>query len=81
MATSPKKPAINRTFPPDRAAWEAAVETLEILTGRRGDKITVPALTTLTFSSPPTQAECQALYQYTNRVRDALEKVIVRLDT
>ena len=75
-----KKPAINRTFPPDRGAWEAMVENMEILTGRRGDKLTPPKLSTLTFSAAPTQAEVTALYQYVNRLEGLLAALVTRLD-
>jgi hypothetical protein len=54
---------------------------LEIILGRRGNRITIPAEQALTFSSTPTQAECEALLAYTNQVRSALEQVITRLDS
>lgn len=54
--------------------------TIELITGRRGNRIAVPPAQTLTFSATPTQAECEALYSYTNDVRDSLEKIINRLD-
>ncbi len=76
-----KKPAIDRTYPPSRDAWNAMVETVEILTGRRGADIAAPALTTLSFSNPPTQAECQALYQYVNRVRATCEAILTRMNS
>jgi hypothetical protein len=78
---SGKKPAIDRSYPPSPAAWGAVVETLELLTGRRGDAISTPALTQLTFSNPPTQAEVTALYQYVNRQRAALEALLTRLNS
>ena len=73
------KPTINRTYPPDRATWSSVVELLEIIVGRRKNKIEVPALTVLTFSNPPTQAEVQALYQYVNRVRESVASLLERL--
>lgn len=73
------KPTINRRFPPDRGAWSSAVELLEIIIGRRDNKIEAPVLTVLTFSNPPTQAEVQALYQYVNRVRGAVAALLDRL--
>jgi hypothetical protein len=54
--------------------------TMEILTGRRGNRIEAPKFQRLTFSETPTQSECQALYSYTNAVREALEQVISRMD-
>jgi len=75
-----KKPTISRRFPPDKQTWEAVVELLEILTGRRKNKLDAVALTPLSFSNPPTQAEVQALYQYTNRVQAGLAAIAGRLD-
>jgi hypothetical protein len=69
-----KKPGIPVGTPP----WLKTM--LEILTGRRGNRITLPAFRTLTFSAPPTQAECEALYAYINSVRDSLEQLISRMD-
>jgi hypothetical protein len=54
--------------------------SLEILEGRRGNAIEIPAQQTLTFSSTPTKAECEALYAYVNSVRDATEAILNRLD-
>jgi hypothetical protein len=73
-ATHIKKPGIPVGTPP----WLKIM--LEILTGRRGNRITLPAFRTLTFSAPPTQAECEALYAYINSVRDSLEQLISRMD-
>jgi hypothetical protein len=53
---------------------------VEILTGRRGNRIEVPKFQQLTFSQTPTQAECEALYSYTNAIRATLEQVIARTD-
>lgn len=54
---------------------------IEIILGRRGNKIAVPPLQNLTFSATPTQAECQALYSYLNTVRDSVDQLINRLDS
>lgn len=54
--------------------------TLEILTGRRRNKIAVPPAQTLTFSASPTQAECEALYAYVGEVRSSLESMVRRFD-
>jgi hypothetical protein len=54
--------------------------TLEILCGRRKNKISVPPPRTLTFSSPPTKSECEALYAYVNDVRNSLQSLIERFD-
>lgn len=73
-ATYIKKPGIPVGTPP----WLKTM--LEILTGRRGNRIALPAFRALTFSAPPTQAECEALYAYINSVRDSLEQLISRMD-
>jgi hypothetical protein len=69
-----KKPGIPATAPD----WLRT--SLEILEGRRGNAIEIPAQQTLAFSATPTKAECEALYQYTNTVRDAVESILNRLD-
>lgn len=71
---------LSRIFPPDRGWVNSITENVEILSGIRGVKITLPVLTTLTFSSPPTQTEVQNLYAYVNRVRQAVDEIIKRLD-
>lgn len=73
--TTGKKPGI----PADAPAWLKT--TLEIMLGRRGNQITIPAQRTLTFSVIPTKFECEALYAYTNDVRNALEQIIKRFDS
>lgn len=73
--TGLKKPGI----PNDTPAWLKT--TIEIVLGRRGNRIEVPEQQTLTFSSTPTQAECEALLNYTNTVRSSLEQLINRLDS
>jgi hypothetical protein len=73
-ATYIKKPGIPVGTPP----WLKTM--LETLTGRRGNRIALPAFRALTFSAPPTQAECEALYAYINSVRDSLEQLISRMD-
>ena len=70
-----KKPGI----PTGTADWLKTF--LEIIVGRRGNKIAVPAAQDLTFSATPTQAECEALHAYTNEVREAVNKIITRLDS
>lgn len=70
-----KKPAI----PDGTPVWLRT--TLEILCGRRKNGISIPPARTLTFSSPPTQAECEALYAYVNEVRTALDRLLTRLDS
>jgi hypothetical protein len=72
--TSVKKPGI----PTGTPEWLKTM--MEILTGRRGNRIEVPKFQQLTFSETPTQSECEALYSYTNTVRAALEQVISRMD-
>lgn len=58
----------------------AAKENIEVMTGRRKNKITVPTIQTLSFSSTPTQAECAALNSYVNAWAQALKSLIARLD-
>ncbi|SOD42350.1 hypothetical protein [Nitrosovibrio sp. Nv4] len=75
VSTAIKKPGI----PVGTAPWLKTL--LEILTGRRGNKITVPKFEELTFSTIPTKAECEALYSYVNSVRSSLESLINRFDS
>jgi hypothetical protein len=70
-----KKPGI----PAGTPAWLKT--TLEILTGRRGNRVELPKFQALTFSDTPTRAECEALYRYINAVRHSLEQIIKRLDS
>jgi hypothetical protein len=70
-----KKPSI----PDGTPVWLRT--TLEILTGRRKNAIAAPPPRTLTFSSPPTQAECEALYAYVNDVRNVLDRLLSRFDS
>ena len=55
--------------------------TIEILTGRRGNRVEVPKFQALSFSATPTKAECEALYRYINSMRHSLEQIIKRLDS
>lgn len=70
-----KKPGI----PAGTPEWLKTM--IELLIGRRGNRIVPPAFRALTFSAVPTQAECEALYAYTNDVRIAVERLITRLDS
>lgn len=70
-----KKPGI----PAGTPEWLKTM--VEILIGRRGNRIAVPKFRTLTFSANPTRMECEALYSYTNEVRRAVETIITRLDS
>ncbi|MDN5752405.1 MAG: hypothetical protein L0H15_03860 [Nitrosospira sp.] len=70
-----KKPGI----PAGTPEWLRTM--LEIIVGRRGNKIEVPKHQTLIFSATPTQAECEALYAYANTIRDSLEQLINRMDS
>jgi hypothetical protein len=69
-----KKPGI----PAGTPEWLKTM--IELLIGRRGNRIMPPAFRALTFSAVPTRAECEALYAYTNDVRIAVERLITRLD-
>jgi hypothetical protein len=75
VSTAIKKPGV----PTGTPEWLKTI--IEIILGRRGNKIAVPAQQNLTFSSTPTQAECQALYSYVNQVRDSLDSLVNRLDS
>lgn len=70
-----KKPGI----PANAPGWLRIM--LEILTGRRGNKFTVPPARQLTFSAIPTKAECEALYAYLNEVRATVEDIARRFDS
>ena len=70
-----KKPGIPAGTP------EWLKTTIEILIGRRGNKIEAPEFQTLVFSATPTKAECEALYSYINEVRTAVENILTRLDS
>jgi hypothetical protein len=69
-----KKPGI----PVDAAPWLKTI--LETIVGRRGNRLEVPAHQDLTFSATPTKAECEALYEYVNGIRETLENLLNRLD-
>ena len=69
-----KKPGI----PAGTPAWLKIF--LEIIAGRRGNKIAVPPRQNLTFSATPTKAECEALYSYVNDMRASLDTLVNRLD-
>jgi hypothetical protein len=53
---------------------------LEVMTGRRRNKIALPTLQQLTFSNPPTQAECAALLAYTNAWAVVIKALVGRFD-
>lgn len=59
---------------------DAARGWLQIICGRRGNRIVPVPAPVLTFSGSPTQAECEALLAYTNRVNATLTALIDRLD-
>ncbi len=54
---------------------------MEILMGRRGNAVAIPAKPTITFSATPTKEECEALYNYANEMHTALNKIITRFDS
>lgn len=70
-----RKPSI----PSGVAPWLR--EILEVVIGRRQNKIDVPPARALTFSATPTKAECEALYAYVHDVRAALDALVSRLDS
>ena len=75
VSTAFKKPGI----PAGTPAWLKIF--LEIIAGRRGNKIAVPLRQNLTFSATPTKAECEALYSYVNDMRASLDALVNRLDS
>lgn len=64
----------------------ALKDNVEVITGRRKNKITLPTLQAdntspvLTFSNPPTQAECKALRDYVNAWAGIVQSLVARLD-
>ncbi len=66
-------------IPADTEAWQKT--NWEIILGRRGNAVPVPAKKNLTFSASPTQAECEQLFAHVDEVRDSLEKIIRRFDS
>ena len=61
--------------------WVRAVrDIIEILTGKRNNKIKVPTIQALTFSSPPTQAELNAFFAYQQTWNEALQSIVTRFD-
>jgi hypothetical protein len=74
-SSATRKPGI----PAGTPAWLKIF--LEIIAGRRGNRIAVPPRQNLTFSATPTKAECEALYSYVNDVRGSLDAVVNRLDS
>lgn len=73
--------ALRSEFPPSREWCEAVRENIEVLTGRRENKLEMPpGLEVLTFSSPPTKAECEALDAKLNVVWGVVLQMAQRLD-
>jgi hypothetical protein len=61
--------------------WVRAVrDNVEIITGKRDNKLKVPTLQVLTFSSTPTQAQMQSLNAYFNAWATQVEALVERLD-
>jgi hypothetical protein len=76
-----KKPNIPDTGGKPTPGFNRAVkDNIEIITGRRGNKIDLPDLQTLTVSNPPTQAEVAALNAYVNEWGKVLIALKARLD-
>jgi hypothetical protein len=75
VPSAARKPGI----PAGTPAWLKIF--LEIIAGRRGNKIAVPPRQNLNFSATPTKAECEALYSYVNDVRGSLDALVNRLDS
>jgi hypothetical protein len=75
VSSAIRKPGI----PAGTPAWLKIF--LEVIAGRRGNRIMAPPLRNLTFSATPTKAECEALYSYVNDVRASLDALLNRLDS
>jgi hypothetical protein len=75
VSSAIRKPGI----PAGTPAWLKIF--LEIIVGRRGNRIAVPPRQNLIFSATPTKAECEALYSYINDVRGSLDALVNRLDS
>lgn len=73
--TGPQKPGI----PSGTDPW--LKNMLEIMNGRRGNAIDVPDIPELTFSSTPTQAQCEALYDALKITNDRLRQLKNRFDS
>lgn len=66
-------------IPNDAPAWLKT--DMEIVLGRRNNRVPVPVKRTLTFSATPTKDECEALYAYVNDMQDSLNRLITRFDS
>lgn len=76
-----KKTSVPSTSGAPTPAWVRAVaDNLEVMTGRRGNKLDLPDIQTLPFSNPPTQAECQSLNAYVNAWGIAVRAFAARFD-
>lgn len=73
-----KKPALPEPAVPGFA--DSVRTWLQIICGRRNNRVTVPEPLALTISNPPTQAEIQALLAHVNRVNVSLQALVNRLD-
>lgn len=69
-----------RVFPPSREWVDTVAEIVETLTGKRRNKIVMPTLPALSFSNPPTQAECEAIEAKLNEVIKVVSAVVERSD-
>jgi hypothetical protein len=74
------KKQINRVWPIDREAWGAVVEVIEILTGRRDNKITKLREVKLAAAAAPTKAEYDALALEVVTLQMKVNELIDRLD-
>lgn len=76
-----KKSAIPDTQGKPTPAFVSTVkETLEVICGRRDNRITLPTMQTLTFSASPTKEECDALNAYVNAWAAVAKALVLRLD-
>lgn len=56
-----KKPTIPDSHPPTAEHMRALKQNIEIITGRRGGRIDLVGLRTMTISDPPTQGQVDKL--------------------
>jgi len=76
-----KKPNIPETGGRPTSEFVRAVkDNIEVITGRRRNRLDLPDIQTITFSAAPTQAECQALNAYVNEWAKSMVALMDRLD-
>lgn len=67
-------------FRPMARFFEAVKENIDIITGRRSNKIAIVNVKKLVAAAAPTKAEYDALAVYVSEVATAVNALIARLD-